>query len=263
MKVSTKIVNVTPAMASRWLAYNTRNRDVNDPRIAMFAADMKANRWQLTHQGLAFYEDGVLADGQHRLRAVVEAKVAVPFLVTTGLPVESGQSIDQNRPRQLHDAIKIAGTADWIDRNDVALIRFLIADMKGSGRAVSVYQVVEYGQRWKDPIQAVMSLATQKKKGMAHSGVTACYFCALVAGEPLEKLRRFATILYSGEIAGPHENAAIRLREYLMTNAAAWVGTNNRMDSCSRTMRAIQSFCKDEPLKVLRAPENYMYAVPK
>ena len=38
-----------------------------------------------THQGIAFDENGVLQDGQHRLCAIVSANKPVDMMVTSGL----------------------------------------------------------------------------------------------------------------------------------------------------------------------------------
>ena len=47
-----------------------------------YAADMSANHWLLTHQGIAFDDCGDLIDGQHRLRAIALSGCTVPTPVT-------------------------------------------------------------------------------------------------------------------------------------------------------------------------------------
>jgi len=65
-------MNVTPEMAQSWLdAANTGNRTMTRRVVSKYADDMIAGRWIDTHQNaIAFYDDGSLADGQHRLGAV-------------------------------------------------------------------------------------------------------------------------------------------------------------------------------------------------
>lgn len=67
---------------------NPHNRNVIEGTVQAYANDMKNKRWTLTHQGLAFDENGNLMDGQHRLWGVVFANVAVEFNVTRGIPVQ-------------------------------------------------------------------------------------------------------------------------------------------------------------------------------
>jgi len=57
-------------------------------------------QWHLTHQGLAIDTRGMVQDGQHRLRAVVEAaeeteELLVPFAVFVGMPQENFKAIDE------------------------------------------------------------------------------------------------------------------------------------------------------------------------
>ena len=85
-QVKTKVVSVTPQKAKEWLEGNTNNRAINKRRVALYASDMQRGAWIVTHQGIAIDEDGNLIDGQHRLHAVLEANIAVPMMVTTGIP---------------------------------------------------------------------------------------------------------------------------------------------------------------------------------
>lgn len=55
-------------MSEQWLKSNTKNRKAAQPTINAYAEDMAAGRWELTNQGIAFYESGELADGQHALQ---------------------------------------------------------------------------------------------------------------------------------------------------------------------------------------------------
>ena len=263
MKIETKQVTVTPDMAKNWLAkYNKRNRSVRDTAVENYAEDMKAGRWRFTHQGIAFYTDGCIADGQHRLMAVVKANVPVKFLVTNGLPVETGAILDQHARRQLHDAMVIGGLASWSNRNIIAISRFLMSEMGSNTKPRSVSEIAVFLNKYKDVLQQVDRLVISKKRHVTHSGILACYVCALFAGEPAEKIKRFADIMFSGESMGPPENAPIRLREHLMMNPQAWVG-HGRVETCKRTMRAIKAFVDGQSLGKLVLPGEFYYPIPR
>jgi hypothetical protein len=263
MKIETKQITVTPAMAKNWLSkFNNRNRNVRQSAVDNYATDMAAGKWHMTHQGIAFYADGVLADGQHRLLAVVKANVPVKFLVTNGLPQDSGAALDQHARRQLHDAMVIGGLAPWVNRNIVAIARFLMSDLGANTKPRSVSEVADYLNRHQVILQKVDRLVLAKKRHVTHSGVLACYVCALLAGEPDEKLKRFADIMFNGEASGPTENAPIKLRDYLMTTPTAWVG-QSRVETCKRAMRTIKAFCHGQPLSKLVLPGEFMYPIPE
>ena len=73
---------VTPAMAAFWLLNNKSNRPLRASTVNMYARQMTAGQWQLTHQGICLDATGNLVDGQHRLNAVVKSGVAVWILVS-------------------------------------------------------------------------------------------------------------------------------------------------------------------------------------
>src|SRR4051812_47344546 len=101
-------MRVTPEMASQWLRYNNHNRAMRKSVWERYAEDMRAGRWLLTHQGVAFDEEGNLVDGQHRLRAVVESGVTVELSVTYGVPMDRQIVVDDHAVRSHVDALKLA-----------------------------------------------------------------------------------------------------------------------------------------------------------
>ena len=62
----TELVFVTPATASRWLAHNHGNRPVSEVTVRRWTDLFNLGRYRLTHQGIAFDQDGNMVDGQHR-----------------------------------------------------------------------------------------------------------------------------------------------------------------------------------------------------
>jgi hypothetical protein len=78
----TEVIEITPKMAQLFLSNNNVNRKISQSNIASLASDMKEGRWQLTHQGICLGKDMALIDGQHRLKAILEADVPVKMCVT-------------------------------------------------------------------------------------------------------------------------------------------------------------------------------------
>ena len=75
---------VSPAEAKRNLETSERNRQINKARVQRYAEDMRAGKWSPATL-LVFDEDGHMVDGHHRMLAVVEAGMAVPFCVLVGV----------------------------------------------------------------------------------------------------------------------------------------------------------------------------------
>ena len=90
MKV--KIQTITPETAKAWLKEkNVNNRNVRQSLVDYYANEMIAGRWKDNDQAISFFEDGTLANGQHRAiptqpRATSRQWRASPASVTTDPP---------------------------------------------------------------------------------------------------------------------------------------------------------------------------------
>jgi hypothetical protein len=126
-----------------------------------------------------------------------------------------------------------------------------------------VAQIQEYIEQYSEPLRFAHSLATQRRRFLTTAAITACYFCAEQAGESRDKIKRFGEIMAHGEINGPQENAAIRLREYLLqAGGGAWIGAG-RLETAKKVQRAIQLFCRGQSIAKLMQPEKLIYPIPQ
>jgi hypothetical protein len=260
MKV--EVMTISPDQAKAWLAANTNNRNLRVRLVKKYSSDMIAGAWHLTHQGIAFYDDGSLCDGQHRLAAIVAANTPVEMTVAHDIPRGSGKVIDGHAARQVHDALRIGGAPKWIDKDVVAIVRFMASTGQGSKMFFSIDQIEAYAIKYEDSIRFARSFLTIKKRGLTCAALWACYVSADLHGVSRDKISRFAEIIISGEIATPSENAALRLREYILFNSIAWHGSGHSVDTAKRAQRAIQAFADDQPLSKLYQPTGWVYPFP-
>jgi len=100
---------ITPEKAKQLLALNVCNRHLVEGNVEFFTQQLLEGSWKLTHQGIAITKSGHLADGQHRLTAIVKTGVAVEMMVTTDLDDEAFAVLDTGRARRAADAISIVG----------------------------------------------------------------------------------------------------------------------------------------------------------
>ena len=78
---------VTPEIALKWLnEQNNLNRPMLTQLHEPLTREMVEGRFQVTHQGIGFDENGQLTDGQHRLQGIVNSGVGQWLLVICGLP---------------------------------------------------------------------------------------------------------------------------------------------------------------------------------
>jgi hypothetical protein len=95
---------ITPEAAQSILeTCNASNRRMRGWWAAALAAAIKRGEWLLTHQGIAFDQHGNLIDGQHRLKAIVLAGIAVKMFVFVGLESRSFMAIDVGVKRSTSD----------------------------------------------------------------------------------------------------------------------------------------------------------------
>lgn len=104
-----EIRSVSPTTAKGWLQKNKRNRPVVANVVRSYARDMAAGNWQLTGEAIKFDTDGNLADGQHRLSAVVESDTTVEMLVVRDILPDTQMVMDSGRKRTSADALTLAG----------------------------------------------------------------------------------------------------------------------------------------------------------
>jgi hypothetical protein len=150
----TETIEITPRLAEFMLTKNKpvtgtkggserSNRPMSAELVNRLATKIKKGLWQLTHQGIAFYGDGELADGQHRLAAIALAGRTVPVRVTRGLPRAAAPTIDIGRKRTAGQVMSMHG---FPDGNVIAAALRLIAmyeeDWKTGFRVMDPEEIV-------------------------------------------------------------------------------------------------------------------------
>lgn len=106
--ISSKIITITPEMATSFLERNTKNRPVRKSVVNFLKNSILRGEWLITHQGIAFDEHGTLIDGQHRLLAIVSANTPVEAMVTWGIQRDAFSVIDTITPRKISDLLGIS-----------------------------------------------------------------------------------------------------------------------------------------------------------
>ena len=252
-------VEATPEIAAQWLTKNTRNRNQSPNRIADLRADMQDGEWAPIHQGIAFYEDGVLADGQTRLTAQVNAGETVTWLVTRGLPLEAGSVIDGGRIRSANQSLSMIEETCWINQNHVAMAKLMHVIERNPGKhQMSVPKLRNYCLQHRAALEFGDSLFRNKKKYLTTALSCASVACAFYS-EDQDRLRQFAELLISGVGADHQDRAVMLLRDWMQANGHGMSTGSKRLETVRRIMRAIQAFCEREPIRLLRAPNHFIY----
>lgn len=251
-----KQIEITPDMASSFLEKNTSNRSLSKETVKAYSSDMMNGNWSTTHQGIAFYDDGTLADGQHRLHAIVNSGVTVTMMVTTGIPRKDCLNIDNHRIRKTHDAFKIAGQDDWIsDQSVVSMARMSLSIFKKKDKASNI-EILEFIESNKPHFLFVKTITAQHRKGIS-APLLAALVAAHKSGIAESILSELVSILYSGISSEPYHVTAIKLRDVLRDTKQS--GSTARKEIFLKSQRAIQAFSIKQPISKLYTPETPIY----
>ena len=118
---STEIIRITPEIAVEWLVEKWgEQRTLKNPHINRLAADMEAGRFRLTPDAILRIK-GKVANGQHRLSAVVQSGKAQWFLVMESDDEDLYKVIDAGLRRTVQDSLigmpyakSIPSIARWV-----------------------------------------------------------------------------------------------------------------------------------------------------
>jgi hypothetical protein len=248
----TELLKITPAMARAMLEKNSSNRRIDERAITKWYLLMLDNDWQVTHQGLAFFDDGTLADGQHRLMAIIRINRPITFLVTYDLPKSAAMAIDSGRKRSLIDGIKISGAAPWMEARHLQMVPSIsyparLTDMQKIDLLSLIRPNAEFA------VQCFASNRRHLTPSIIHAAVTMAHY----HGVDEVKLIRFCEVFLDGAMADPTERAIILVRDYFMNHTNS--GSVDKNEKYLRVQRAIQAHANGEVVKRLIQPQEAIY----
>lgn len=256
-----QIENVTPKKAEGWLNGNNSNRKLREGVAEKYAEDMRNGRWTECPVPIAFYVDGELADGQHRLWAIIEADVAIKFPIARGLSREAGLNIDTGLTRSLVDNARISG-ADRDLSNELIAVARAIEDGQPGNTATTRSNSDRLAIVEKHRVAA--SWACQhgpRGRGLRNAMTLGAVGRAYYGERDHDRLMQFCNVMSSGHVLNAEaDTAAITARMYLMArsmNAGTW------RDSFIKMQNAIRYFMRGQRLSVIKAVADEAYPLPK
>jgi hypothetical protein len=251
--MNTQLLEITPDMAKMMLDTNTNNRNLSERAVTQLATAMENGSWELNHQGLAFYEGGMLADGQHRLAAIIRANKPITMMVTTGLPKNTAMTIDSGRRRSLIDGVKISGAAPWMEAKHIGLVPIITYPRRlTDGEKVRLLMLL------KPHVIFAGQCFASNRRHLTSSVVHAAIAMAHYHGVDEIKLIRFAEVFFNGLMADPNEKVIIMAREYFLGHTNS--GEIDKNEKYLKLQRAIQAYVYDENVKRLVTPSDAIYS---
>lgn len=122
---------ITPETAADLLGRNIQNRPVSQKRVRQYMNDMISGRWEENGEAIKITADGRLADGQHRLKAVIQANRAMRLLVVRGLGSDAIPTLDTGKTRSAGDVLALTGLFPKGDATSTAQAARLLIRYEG------------------------------------------------------------------------------------------------------------------------------------
>ena len=232
--------DITPEAAKDYLERNTHNRPVNKEHVRALAKAIREGRWQTTHQGIAFSEDLVLLDGQHRLLAIIEANMTVRMQVTMGLAKDALFGIDQNKVRTVAQNLGLMGHT--YSKVVTAWSNVVKSLLTGGGERTWTTEDVKqiYAENQEAIDRATVLHATSIRNGP----VGAAYMLASPANP--EKVHEFFVKFLSGEGLVNGDPAYAAHKYYFCSSKRA---SDKRWEEAAKLLRCAQAAVENERLE--------------
>jgi len=214
-------MTITPELAKEWLeTRNTNNRPLRKSKARQYARDIREGRWDVTHQGIAFDINGVILDGQQRLKGIALAGVPVKSFVGFNFSPKTIANIDQNTKRTICDSLVLGGKHGKVTSHGVATLNVMIGGFRGRAE-LTPHEADEKMQMHREAVSFALDAVPSGRyyAGIGNSitrGVIARAFYSV----DRQRIREFAEMLSTGIISSERLMYIGQLRQYLQANQA-------------------------------------------
>lgn len=194
--------------------YNAKNRDLSIAKVYGYRDAMNRGEWQVNHQGLAFYGDGIIADGQHRLFALTVSSLGEQvFMVTPNFSENAIHTIDVAKARNAGDALQLLGVTDAKIKATIAKSAMPVIHMIEEGtimRNITVKQVEDFVNANAELFDWAVNIGRETHRGVSDPCLSerdAAEVCLLLSlgGYPKGWTMSFIAALQQG--LAPYANA--------------------------------------------------------
>lgn len=187
-------------------------------RIDLYSTERKNNRWTLHHQGIGIDVNGIMRDGQHRMKMVVKTGLPTAFMVTYNIPCESLLHVDEQLTRTDSDSIRMARQGNYTDSIISTLRGFLNFPNNSSSNTKGKEGLVEDLRKWAEPLEfAEELLYKQLKISKGPRALVARAYLHLKDAK-LIRLKQFCYVIKTGDHVSQDwrdDSAGLKYREFL------------------------------------------------
>lgn len=253
-KMKIEVCDITPDVATKLLAMNTRNRPLNKGQVGKISDAILRGDWRLNGDAIRVSITGVLLDGQHRLHAILLSGKTVSSVIVYGLPDEVFDTIDtQRNSRTTGDILSLEGNPN---ANVLAAVASLCHKLNETGNPYDSGRRAPTAQQTKTFIAATPSLHESVSFGTRNRTSfitqTMLAFCHHKFSQSGAKnlAAPFLESLITGASLAP-SSVVLLLRNKLIENASAKAKEPPRA-MCAMVFKAFRVYAEGRTLKLLR-----------
>lgn len=249
---------IGPKRAGQYLDLYKGNRPIRQQNVDRFSALIRNGKFRTTHQGIAFHEDGWLADGQHRLWAVIETQTEIEAWVARGLNDEDVVALDNGLVRTMGDAAYYAGVQ--VDPVVWSVTRMLVRGVKSAQLPLPFEIVREWYEFYQKGVDFAVTMRAkcQPARKKFTTPMTTAIARAYYGVEQENILLRMFDIVLTGQKIVEADSAATLFRDVWITGRLG-----GPSDSYFKTCAAIRAFVERRNIKTLQRAEIEVWSLPK
>ena len=257
------VIDITPTFAEAVLSQcNGHNRKLIDAHAERLSQEMKAGRWWLSHQGIAFSPNRVLLDGQHRLWAVILSGVTVPMRVFFNEPGESLNVIDVVQARRSDEVLTLAGGLGVVNRAELATLRAMVTGL-GTYHRMSPGAEAEILAKHREAIAFAHEILPAARYAGVATAVTRAVLARAFYSVDRASLRHFADVLQSATAFSENDQPITMLLKFLLVDAVQnRHGRPETRERYGKTERALAAYLMGDSLSKLYAASMELFPLP-
>jgi len=230
-----------------------RQRPPSRAHIARLANDMAHGRFVLSPDPIVITKTGLIANGRHRLTAIVQSGTTQAVMVSSGWDDSVYDTMDAGLRRKLSHRVNV----DWLrSHHATALVRATVSASKpGLHNALTEHALVAVALEYAPHFEAVLQYPNVVKM---RSQALAAVVRARLNGHSDGRLAQFVHVATTGLSGGPQDSAAVTLFSYLMQTK----NSGRHMEFYQKTQAALSAFLAERELAKLYAREQDLFPIP-
>lgn len=245
--VTSRKMSITPAIAKDWIDnHNTHNRHISDKRVNAYAQAMLDGKWiGCGNDDITFDENGILTNGQHRLKAVIQSGVTIECFVKEGVP--HNPYMDKGLQRTDVSSLELFSKLpkDIITKDTIALATFILPHLgfHGSTTLPIKEDFLEYFQ--KDIHNFLRDVKITHCRFFSANHIFTALFVAYINGVPANEIQNFYDILRKGTANGDiYADIVIRFRNWQINNNSS--SSSAKIEAYARCQAALYGYVQKD-----------------